>query len=118
MLKRNLLLTILSLLVTPILFAQVTTSSITGIVKDEKGSALGGATITAIHTESGTKYTTVTSKDGVFNLPAVRVGGPYQVTVSFVGLKPAIFENITVQLGEAYNINEIGRSTRLNSSHG
>ena len=105
MLKRNLLLTILSLLVTPILFAQVTTSSITGIVKDEKGSALGGATITAIHTESGTKYTTVTSKDGVFNLPAVRVGGPYQVTVSFVGLKPAIFENITVQLGEAYNIN-------------
>ena len=35
----------------------------------------------------------------------MRVGGPYQVTVSFVGLKPAIFENITVQLGEAYNIN-------------
>jgi len=105
MLKRNLLLTILSLLVTPILFAQVTTSSITGIVKDEKGLALGGATIIAIHTPSGTKYSTTSSKDGAFNLPAVRVGGPYQVTVSFVGLKPAIFENITVQLGEAYDIN-------------
>jgi outer membrane receptor protein involved in Fe transport len=67
--------------------------------------ALGGATIIAIHTPSGSKYSTVSSKDGGFNLPAVRVGGPYQVTVSFVGLKPAVFENITVQLGESYNIN-------------
>src|SRR5215510_6110127 len=99
MLKRILILAVLSFLIKPILFAQVTTGSITGIVRDEKGGVLTGATVVAIHTPSGTKYSTITSKDGVFNLPTVRVGGPYQVTVSFVGLKPAVFENIVVQLG-------------------
>ena len=85
--------------------AQVTTSSITGSVKDEKGQALTGATITATHLPSGTVYTTIAGKSGAFVLPSCRVGGPYQVKVEFVGLKPAVFEGITLILGEPYNIN-------------
>jgi len=37
------------------LTAQVTTSSITGSIKQSNGEALAGATITAIHVPSGTK---------------------------------------------------------------
>jgi len=86
-------------------FAQMTTSSITGTLKDNTGQPLAAATVTATHVPSGTKYSTLSSKDGVFSLQGLRVGGPYQVKIDFVGLKSAIFENITLQLGEAYNVN-------------
>jgi len=58
------------LLVFPLaLCAQVTTSTITGTVKSDKGDPLEGATIRATHTPSGSVYTTVSKKGGTFTLP-------------------------------------------------
>jgi outer membrane receptor protein involved in Fe transport len=88
-------------------FAQVTTSSMNGTVKDNNGQPLAGATITASHVPSGTNYSTLSSKDGVFNLQGLRVGGPYTVKIDFVGLKSAVFENIVLQLGEPYSVNAV-----------
>lgn len=96
---------VLAFFITTTLQAQVTTSSINGTVTDVKGEALQGATITAEHLPSGTKYTTISKKGGVFNMPGLRSGGPYRVTVNFVGYKPQITDNITLTLGDAYNIN-------------
>src|SRR5689334_13199056 len=48
--------------------AQVTTSSISGTVKSATGEALAGATVKAVHTPTGTNYTTVSSRDGIFNI--------------------------------------------------
>ncbi|MDF2380476.1 TonB-dependent receptor [Nostoc ellipsosporum NOK] len=106
MLKRILFLLAVSFL-SGALFAQVTTSSITGTVKSSNGEALTGATITAIHTPSGTTYATIAKKDGVFNLVGLRIGGPYKVTVAFTGQQPQTFENVTLLLGESYNINAV-----------
>ncbi|HEY9341668.1 MAG TPA: carboxypeptidase regulatory-like domain-containing protein [Hanamia sp.] len=93
----------LAALMAPFLMnAQVTTSSITGFVKSDKGEALEGATITAIHQPSGTKYTTLTKKDGNFTLPNTRIGGPFQLTVEFVGFEPQTINDITLNLGESY----------------
>jgi hypothetical protein len=64
--------------------AQVTTSTITGRVTDNKGSELPGATVVAIHTPSGSRYGAITNEKGIYTIPAVRVGGPYTVTISFV----------------------------------
>ena len=64
------------------LFAQETTSQILGTVTDGK-AGLAGATVVALHTPTGTKYTTTTRKDGRFNLPGLRIGGPYVVSVSY-----------------------------------
>ncbi len=83
--------------------AQVTTSSITGQVK-AKSEQLIGATITAVHQPSGTKYVTISKKDGYFSFPNVRSGGPYQLKVEYVGYAPQTIDNINLNLGEPVNV--------------
>ena len=88
-----------------IMNAQVTTSSITGFVKSDTGEPLEGATITAVHVPSGTKYATLSKKDGNFTLPNTRIGGPYTVTAEFVGYQPQTLTDISLNLGEPYVAN-------------
>jgi hypothetical protein len=83
-------------------FSQETTSEIRGTVTDDKGTPLSGATVAALHTPSGTLYSTTTRTDGRFNLPNLRVGGPYTVTVTFVGYKQSQQDNITLLLGQEF----------------
>lgn len=82
------------------LHAQTTTSSINGKVTDEKGDALVGATVIAVHTPSGTEYGTIANADGRYNLQGMRTGGPYTITVSFVGYQSVEMTDITLNLGE------------------
>ena len=85
-------------------FGQVTTSTISGVVKSEKGDVLVGATIHAVHTPTGTQYKSVTNKNGVYVLPAVRVGGPYTVHSSYVGYKMGEEKDVNTQLGVTSNV--------------
>jgi len=85
-------------------FAQVTTASMRGVVAS-KTETLPGASVVAIHTLSGTKYGTETQMDGSYNLPNMRVGGPYKVTVAFIGYKSYEIEGIYLQVGEKLKLN-------------
>ena len=101
--------TLVRLLVMVLLFpfaltAQVTTSSIVGFVKSDTGSPLENATVTAIHEPSGTRYVTLTKKDGNFNIPNTSVGGPYKVTIDYVGFSTETLNNIILILGEPFSI--------------
>jgi hypothetical protein len=78
----------------------VTTAAMNGIIVDSNGDPLPGANILAVHTPSGTEYGTTSRVDGRYNLNALRTGGPYKVTVSFVGYKPQVFEGQSLQLGQ------------------
>lgn len=69
------------------LFAQVTTSSINGLVTDGDGNPLPSANVIAVHTPSGTTYGASTRLDGRFFVAGMRVGGPYKVTASYVDSK-------------------------------
>ena len=87
------------------LWAQgVTTASISGKVTDSKGEALPGANIVAVHQPSGTSYGTVTRADGGYTIPNARVGGPYKITVSFVGYAAQEREGIQLALGVTTNL--------------
>src|ERR1035437_4104899 len=74
-------------------YGQVTTSGLRGVIVDEKKEALAGASVVAVHVPSGTQYGVLTNKDGRFTISNMRVGGPYQVTVSFIGYKQEVYND-------------------------
>ncbi|WP_405296226.1 carboxypeptidase regulatory-like domain-containing protein [Algibacter sp. Ld11] len=88
-------------------FAQVTTSNIKGLVLDQTSEPLPGANVLAIHTPTGTKYGAATNFDGRFNLLNLRVGGPYTITVSYVGYKEQAFKNVYLTLGKTQNVDVV-----------
>ena len=85
-------------------FGQITTSTISGVVKNEKKEVLVGATIHAVHEPTGTEYKATTNKAGVYVLPAVRVGGPYVIHASYVGFRKGEEKDVNTQLGTTSNI--------------
>jgi hypothetical protein len=99
--RKRLLILTMSIFTLLSVAAQETTSDIAGQVTGEK-NPLGGATVVAVHTPSGSTYKTTTRPDGRFNLPNVRIGGPYTITVTYVGYETASQENIMLTLGQEY----------------
>jgi hypothetical protein len=79
--------------------AQVTTGSIAGTLRSTNNQSLEGATVTAVHTPSGTRYVVAAGKNGSFSFPNVRVGGPFKVTVSYTGFEPKEENDLFVSLG-------------------
>lgn len=92
-------------------FAQVTTSSINGRVADEAGEPLVGTAVIAVHVPSGTQYATVTNDSGRFNINGMRAGGPYKVELSFLGMAPIQYNDVTLKLGEPFEINAVMKSS-------
>ncbi len=79
--------------------AQVTTSSINGKVKDAKGITVPGASVLLVHVPTGTKYGAVTGSDGYYRLNNLNPGGPYRITVTYVGYNKQEKNNINLGLG-------------------
>lgn len=82
-----------------ILAQGVTTAGLNGLILDQIGEALPSANIIAVHVPSGTTYGANSRVDGRFYIPGMRVGGPYTVTVSYVGFEKQVQENIFLTLG-------------------
>lgn len=104
MLKRITLMLAIAFIASIPIFGQVTGSSITGIVKSDAGDGLAGATITATHEPTGTVYRTVSRTAGRFDIQNVAPGGPYTIKVSFVGFTDFTKSDISIPLGEIYNL--------------
>ncbi len=86
------------------IYSQVTTASINGTVVDQNNTALPGANVIAVHIPSGTQYGTNTRTDGKYNILGLRVGGPYKVTVSFVGYTSQVEEGFDLALSQNLKI--------------
>ncbi|MFM7709686.1 MAG: carboxypeptidase regulatory-like domain-containing protein, partial [Ferruginibacter sp.] len=79
---------------------QVTTSNLSGTVKNRSGNGLAGATITAIHEPTGTVYTSVARGSGRYDINNMNPGGPYSVSVTFSGFEVNNEKDVYLVLGE------------------
>ena len=78
----------------------VTSAAVNGRVTGQDMAPLGAAVVTAVHGPSGTAYSTLSREDGRFNIPGMRVGGPYSVSVSLIGHRDESAEGLVLALGE------------------
>jgi hypothetical protein len=93
------------LLFTGRVFAQgVTTAALSGIVTDNKGQPLSDANVVAVHEPSGTRYGAASRTGGAFNIPNMKVGGPYSVTTSLIGYKAQQEKEVYLNLGQTVRL--------------
>lgn len=78
----------------------VTSAAVNGRVTGQDMAPLASAVVTAVHGPSGTSYSTLTRDDGRFNIPGMRVGGPYSVSVSLIGHQGESADALVLALGE------------------
>ena len=79
------------------------TSAIRGIVTDEQGGVLPGATVLATHEDTGTFRETITGPEGEYLLASLQPG-PYTLTARLAGFRELNTENIVLQVGPTVQI--------------
>ena len=82
----------------------VTTSSINGRVLDGQSEPLLGANVVVIHTPSNTTYGAITDFDGFYRISNMRVGGPYKISITYIGFEEYVADNVYLQLGDSKRI--------------
>lgn len=88
-----------------VVFGQgITTSALSGSITDKQGKAIAGATVSVVHEPSGTRAAAVSRTNGQFNLSGLRIGGPYTVTTSGVGIQTDTRKNIFLELGQTLEL--------------
>jgi Carboxypeptidase regulatory-like domain/TonB dependent receptor len=91
------------LLTTAALTAQVGAGDITGIVKDEAGAGVPGATVTVTEVRTNRQRRVVSSLGGVYTAPSL-APGEYRVDVALTGFKPVRRAGIHLSTGEKARI--------------
>lgn len=103
--KRILFIVAMALMSISSIMAQVTTSGMSGkVTMQATGEEVIGATVQATHVPSGTKYAAVTNTKGIYSIQGMRAGGPYTVTVSYIGAQTKTFEDLQLSLGETFGL--------------
>jgi hypothetical protein len=88
-----------------ILFAQgVTDANLEGKVSDNSGEGIPGAAVILTHIPTGTEYTMMSSEDGYYVFPNVKVGGPYKLEVKYIGYSDVSQEDIYLSLNQTLKL--------------
>ena len=98
-------LSVLAFALTTAAYAQETTSAIRGQVTGTDGAVVSNATITVLHTPSGTRIVTAPNSDGIFDARGLRVGGPYTVTVAAPGFEARTVTDLRLTQAETLRLN-------------
>lgn len=83
----------------------ITSSQLLGQILDSKGEPLVAASVKAIHEPSGTIYGVYTREDGRYNIPNMRIGGPYKITISYIGYQTKTETIQQLALGQNFRLN-------------
>lgn len=102
---KKIYLALVAIFVSTMAFSQgVTTSSMGGKVTDNTGEPLPGASVVAVHVPSGTTYGAATDFDGFYRISGMRTGGPYKVTISYIGFNDDVRDGVFLNLGQTERI--------------
>lgn len=77
--------TALTVALAPGTFAQLTTTGLTGSVRDTDGKPVAGATVTAVYTPTNATFTAIASEAGRFSFRGLPPGGPYTLSANAPG---------------------------------
>ncbi len=88
-------------------FAQETSSTLSGRVTNEKNEIVAGATIKLTHVPTGATTTFQSNAKGLFVAPNLKPGGPYVIKISSVGFKDQDYNDVTLTLGNNPDVNII-----------
>jgi Carboxypeptidase regulatory-like domain len=86
-------------------YAQETVATLSGVVTDAKGETVTGASVVAIHVPTGSRSGTQTNKKGIFVIPNLKPGGPYSISITFIGYEEQKFDSINLSLGNNPELN-------------
>jgi Carboxypeptidase regulatory-like domain len=93
----------LMLLAAASLLADASTATLAGVVKDESGAALPGATITALNEKQGTVFTAASDRRGEYRIPLLRPD-VYTVSCELSGFKKEAFTGVKLAVGSTSRI--------------
>ena len=83
--------------------AQTNTGEIGGVVRDESGGVLPGATVVALHPASGFMVERVTDLDGRFFMSSLPIG-QWNVTAELPGFRRAVQTGIVLAIGRTIDV--------------
>src|SRR5215510_928327 len=98
---RNLSLLLLALNIS--IFAQVSSGTITGSVRDSNNAAITGAKVKITQTSTSVTRETVTDERGEFSAPNLR-SGEYSVTVTATGFQGRNFTGIVIAVDQTVTL--------------
>src|SRR5262245_20804381 len=99
--KRNLLelMSAMMLVAVSTIFAWgQTTTSLNGVVTDQTGAVLVGATVVVRNNATSAEFRTITAGNGTFSIPALDTG-TYIVTIQARGFKQAVVKGVKLDAG-------------------
>jgi len=83
--------------------AQTNTGEISGVVHDESGGVLPGATVVAVHPASGFTAERVTDLDGRFFMSSLPIG-EWEVVAEFRGFRRAVQAGVVLEIGRTIDL--------------
>ncbi|MBN2409081.1 MAG: TonB-dependent receptor [Candidatus Aminicenantes bacterium] len=92
--------------------AQTTLVTMEGLVKDEQGAPLPGATVTARNTETGYSKSAATKEDGRYVISGLQPG-PYECEVAIPGFATEIRKGLVFAVGSRMSIDFVLRQTAI-----
>src|SRR5262245_42456506 len=85
-------------------FAQGSTATMSGVVREASGALIPGVSIAIKNTESGQTRTVVSSENGGYAVQFLPVG-PYELTTNMPGFKQQVRRGINLVVGQEAVVN-------------
>lgn len=96
--------TLLALALSSGAFAQITTATISGVLKDQSGGVLPGVDVTVRNLDTGATRSVVTDANGSFTIPGLPPG-TYESRAELQGFSPAVQSGIVLTVGQQAVLN-------------